>query len=106
DTCSRFFSFFDVSHQGRVAYSAGYTGLGVGATRFGAKVLLDLLSDEETELTQLELVKKKPIPFPPQPAAWAGVQVMMRHMIRAGENAGSPSLVLRATNKIGMGFDS
>lgn len=106
DTCSRFFSFFDVSHQGRVAYSAGYTGLGVGATRFGAKVLLDLLSGERTELTQLELVKKKPIPFPPEPAAWAGVQVMMRHMIRADHNEGKRSLLLRTMDKIGMGFDS
>lgn len=106
DTCSRFFSFFDVSHRGRVAYSAGYTGLGVGATRFGAKVLLDLLSGEETELTQLELVKKKPIPFPPEPAAWAGVQVMMRHMIRADHNEGKRSLLLRTMDKIGMGFDS
>src|SRR5699024_147719 len=55
DTCSRFFSFFDLTHDGRVAYSAGYTGLGVGATYFGAKVMLDLLSGEKTELTELEL---------------------------------------------------
>lgn len=106
DTCSRFFSFFDVSHRGRVAYSAGYTGLGVGATRFGAKVMLDLLSGEDTELTQLELVKKKPIPFPPEPAAWLGVQVMMREMIRADRNQGKRSLFLRTMDKIGMGFDS
>lgn len=44
DTCSRFSAFFGTAHQGRVAYAAGYTGLGVGATRFGADVMLDLLS--------------------------------------------------------------
>ena len=32
------------AHGGRVAYAAGYTGLGVGATRFGGQVLLDLLA--------------------------------------------------------------
>ena len=31
---------------GRVAYAAGFTGLGVGATRFGAEVMLDLLAGE------------------------------------------------------------
>ena len=43
DTCSRFSAFFGTAHAGRVAYAAGYTGLGVGATRFGAEVMLDLL---------------------------------------------------------------
>lgn len=106
DSCSRFFSFFDLSHRGRVAYSAGYTGLGVGATRFGAKVMLDLLSGEETELTQLQLVRKKPIPFPPEPATWMGVQVMSNQMIRADRNQGQRSLFLRTMDKIGIGFDS
>lgn len=106
DSCSRFFSFFDVSHRGRVAYSAGYTGLGVGATRFGAKVMLDLLSGEDTELTRLQLVRKKPIPFPPEPAAWTGVQVMRNEMVRADRNQGKRSLFLRAMDKVGIGFDS
>ncbi len=43
DTCSRFCAFFGTAHAGRVAYAAGYTGLGVGATRFAAQVLLDKL---------------------------------------------------------------
>ncbi|GAA4479633.1 FAD-dependent oxidoreductase [Enteractinococcus fodinae] len=106
DSCSRFFAFFDVSHRGRVAYSAGYTGLGVGATRFGAQVMLDLLSGQETELTRLQLVRKKPIPFPPEPATWAGVQIMRNQMIRADRNQGERSLFLRALDKIGIGFDS
>jgi glycine/D-amino acid oxidase-like deaminating enzyme len=40
DTCSRFCAFFGSAYGGRLAYAAGYTGLGVGATRFGAQVLL------------------------------------------------------------------
>ena len=51
----------------RVAYAAGYTGLGVGATRFGAEVMLDLLAGERTERTELEMVRSKPLPFPPEP---------------------------------------
>ena len=42
DTCTRFCPFFGTAYGGRLAYAAGYTGLGVGATRFAAQVLLDL----------------------------------------------------------------
>lgn len=44
DTCSRFSAFFGTAYQGKVAYAAGFTGLGVGATRFGGDVMLDLLA--------------------------------------------------------------
>ncbi|HEX9035212.1 MAG TPA: FAD-dependent oxidoreductase, partial [Streptosporangiaceae bacterium] len=53
DTCSRFCAFFGTARSGRLAYVAGYTGLGVGASRFGANVVLDLLSGEDTERTRL-----------------------------------------------------
>ena len=43
DTCTRFCAFFGSAHGGRVAYAAGFTGLGVAATRFAADVMLDLL---------------------------------------------------------------
>ena len=67
DTCARFCVFFGTAHRGRLAYAAGYTGLGVGASRFGGNVLLDLLSGQPTERTALGLVAGKPVPFPPEP---------------------------------------
>lgn len=106
DTCSRFFSFFDLTHGGKVAYCAGFTGLGVGATRFGAKVMLDLLSGEKTELTELEMIRTKPLPFPPEPAAYVGVQLMTNQLIRADHNEGQRPAFLKVMDKIGMGFDS
>lgn len=106
DTCSRFFSFFDLTHGGKVAYCAGFTGLGVGATRFGAKVMLDLLSGAKTELTELEMVRTKPLPFPPEPAAYVGVQLMTNQLIRADHNEGKRPVFLKVMDKIGMGFDS
>ncbi|WP_334123663.1 NAD(P)/FAD-dependent oxidoreductase [Glutamicibacter sp.] len=106
DTCSRFFSFFDLTHGGKVAYCAGFTGLGVGATRFGAKVMLDLLSGQKTELTELDMVRTKPIAFPPEPAAWLGVKVMTNQLIKADHNEGKRPLFLKLMDKIGMGFDS
>ena len=53
----------------RVAYAAGFTGLGVASTRFAAEVMLDLLERRDTERTSLEMVRKRPLPFPPEPAA-------------------------------------
>jgi glycine/D-amino acid oxidase-like deaminating enzyme len=67
DASTRFCAFFDTSHNGKVAYTAGFTGLGVGATRFGAEVMLDLLAGEHTERTALDLIRRKPLPFPPEP---------------------------------------
>jgi glycine/D-amino acid oxidase-like deaminating enzyme len=106
DTCSRFCVFFGTAHRGRVAYSAGYTGLGVGATRFGAQVVLDLLSGARTELTELELVRRKPIPFPPEPASYLGVQATRWSLARADERDGRRNPWLRALDALGMGFDS
>ncbi|GAA1147630.1 MULTISPECIES: NAD(P)/FAD-dependent oxidoreductase [Streptomyces violaceusniger group] len=106
DTCSRFSAFFGSAHGGRVAYALGYTGLGVGATRFGAEVMLDLLAGERTERTRLEMVRSKPLPFPPEPVRWAGIGITQWSMTRADANGGRRNLWLRAMDKVGLGFDS
>ncbi|HEX5535517.1 MAG TPA: FAD-dependent oxidoreductase [Actinomycetales bacterium] len=106
DTCSRFAVFFGTAHGGRVAYSAGYTGLGVGATRFGAQVVLDLLSGEPTPLTRLEMVRRKPVPFPPEPISALGVQLTRWSLSRADADGGRRNLWLKTLDGLGMGFDS
>lgn len=106
DTCSRFSAFFGSAHGGRVAYALGYTGLGVGATRFGAEVMLDLLDGERTERTRLEMVRSKPLPFPPEPVRWAGIGITQWSMTRADQNGGRRNLWLKAMDKAGLGFDS
>ena len=106
DTCSRFFSFFSTGYGGRVASAAGYTGLGVGATRFGANVMLDLLGGTPTERTELAMVTKKPLPFPPEPLAWLGVKLTTAALVRADRNQGRRGLWLKFLDALGMGFDS
>jgi glycine/D-amino acid oxidase-like deaminating enzyme len=106
DTCTRFSAFFGTAHAGKVAYAAGFTGLGVGATRFGADVMLDLLSGERTERTELEMVRSKPLPFPPEPVAWAGIGLTKWSMARADANGGRRNLWLRTMDRLGLGFDS
>ncbi|MBQ0830903.1 NAD(P)/FAD-dependent oxidoreductase [Streptomyces tagetis] len=106
DTCTRFSAFFGTAHRGRVAYAAGYTGLGVGATRFGAQVMLDLLAGERTERTELEMVRARPLPFPPEPFAWSGIALTQWSLARADTHGGRRNLWLRTLDRFGLGFDS
>ncbi|MFC5953646.1 NAD(P)/FAD-dependent oxidoreductase [Streptomyces pratens] len=106
DTCSRFSAFYGTAHRGRVAYAAGFTGLGVGATRFGAEVMLDLLAGERTERTELEMVRRKPLPFPPEPFAWTGIALTKWSLAHADSHDGHRNLWLRTMDRLGLGFDS
>lgn len=106
DTCTRFSAFFDTAYRGRVAYAAGFTGLGVGATRYGAEVMLDLLAGEPTERTSLEMVRSKPLPFPPEPVRWAGIELTKWSLDRSDRNGGHRNLWLRTMDRLGLGFDS
>jgi glycine/D-amino acid oxidase-like deaminating enzyme len=106
DSCSRFCAFFGVARGGDVAYATGFTGLGVGASRFAAAVMLDLLTGEETERTRLKMVKDRPLPFPPEPIAAIGVNMVRWSMDRADHNDGKRNLLLKTLDKLGMGFDS
>ncbi|AZI57052.1 FAD-dependent oxidoreductase [Nakamurella antarctica] len=106
DTCSRFFPFYGTGHGGRVAHATGFTGLGVGATRFGAQVMLDLLDGADTELTVLDTVRGKPVPFPPEPLRSAVIGVTKRSIAHADANEGKRNLWLRSLDRFGLGFDS
>jgi glycine/D-amino acid oxidase-like deaminating enzyme len=106
DTCSRFSVFFGTAHHGRVAYAVGYTGLGVVATRFGARVALDLLDGRETEATRLRYVRRKPVPFPPEPLRSAVIGLTRNRLAAADRAQGRRGLWLRTLDRLGLGFDS
>jgi hypothetical protein len=106
DTCSRFSAFFGTAHRGTLAYAAGYTGLGVGATRFAAQVILDLLEGADTERTRLSLARSKPVPFPPEPFRSVVIQATRASIARADRNEGRRDLWLRTLDRLGLGFDS
>lgn len=106
DTCSRFSAFWGSAHKGRVAYVVGFTGLGVGASRFGADVVLDKLFGEDTERTRLKMVRSKPLPFPPEPARQLVIDMTRRSLAKADERNGQRDLWLRTLDRLGLGFDS
>jgi glycine/D-amino acid oxidase-like deaminating enzyme len=106
DTCSRFTQFWGKAYRGKVAYVMGYTGLGVGASRFGAQVMLDLLDGEDNERTRLSMVRKKPIPFPPEPFKFIFIRLTQWSLNRSDQNQGKRNLWLKFLDFFGLGFDS
>jgi len=106
DASTQFSAFFGTARNGRIAYSAGFTGLGVGATRFAAQVMLDKLDGLNTERTELEMVRKMPLPFPPEPIASLGIQATRWSLNQADHNQGRRNVILKTLDALGLGFDS
>jgi glycine/D-amino acid oxidase-like deaminating enzyme len=106
DTCTRFCATFGTALHGRAAYAVGYTGLGVAATRFGARVALDLIDGADTERTRLTMVRSKAIPFPPEPLRWAGIQVTRQALATADQRDGHRGPWLGLLDRLGVGFDT
>lgn len=106
DTSTRFCAFFGTAAGGRVAYALGYTGLGVAATHFAGDVVLDLLDGLETPATTSRMVRERPLPFPPEPFAWLGVQATRLALDRADHRSGRRGPLLKTLDALGLGFDS
>jgi hypothetical protein len=68
--------------------------------------MLDQLSGERTERSSLEMVRTKPIPFPPEPIRGFGIGITRRAIDKADRNEGRRNLWLRTLDRVGLGFDS
>jgi len=106
DTCTRFTAFWERAFGGKVCAVQGFTGLGVGASRFAGQAALDLVEGRDTERTRLEMVRSRPLPFPPEPVRWAGIELTRRSLARADARQGRRNLWLKTLDRLGLGFDS
>jgi len=106
DTCTRLFEFWGTAHGGRVAYALGYTGMGVGESRFGALVALDLLEGRKGERTSLALTRTRPIPWPPEPLRAGIIGLTSWSLGSADAHEGRRNAWLRLLDRLGLGFDS
>jgi hypothetical protein len=68
--------------------------------------MLDLLDDVDSERTRLRMVREKPLPFPPEPFAWTGIEITRRSLAAADRHHGRRNLWLRTLDRAGLGFDS
>jgi glycine/D-amino acid oxidase-like deaminating enzyme len=105
-TTSQFTATWGTSHDGDLSWVGGYTGLGVAATRFGARVALDLVDGRQSEFTALSMAKDKPMAFPPEPLRYTGIQLTRRAIARSDRRGGRRGVWLKTLDKFGVGFDS
>ena len=106
DTTTRFHVTFGEALGGRVHYALGYTGLGVGSSRWAAGILRDTVLAPDSPRLRMRFVRSRPFPIPPEPVRTPAVELMRRAVIAADESEGRPGLFLRAMDALGIGFDS
>jgi len=106
DTTSRFTVTFGQTMGGRVTYALGYTGLGVGASRWAAGVVRDFILRPNEDRLRLRMVDSAPVPFPPEPLRSVAVETVRRELDRADRNQGRRGIILQTLDALGIGFDS
>ena len=103
-TSTRFCMVPGVAFNGRVAWAVGYTGLGVGASRFGARVGIELLGYQPSDILKMQFIKKKPMPWAPEPFRWFGVRFTQQALVKADANNGKRGLWLKLLDALNLGF--
>jgi hypothetical protein len=68
--------------------------------------MLDLLAGTPTERTELRMVRERPLPFPPEPAAAMGINATRWSLNRADHRQGRRNILLKTLDAFGLGFDS
>jgi len=103
-TSTRFCVVPGVKHNGRLAWAVGYTGHGVSASRFGARIGIELLGYRPSEVIKMRFVTSKALPWPPEPIRWIAVRMTQRALGRADRNGGRRGLWLKFLDALGLGF--
>jgi len=103
-TSTRFCMVPGVAYDGRLAWSVGYTGHGVGASRFGARIGIEMLGYRPSDILQMQFVTAKALPWAPEPFRWLGVKFTQNALIKADKNGGKRGLWLKFLDKLGLGF--
>ncbi len=65
-----------------------------------------ILDRRDTPRTRLEMVRSRPLPFPPEPFRWAGIELTRRSIAAADAGQGRRNVWLRTLDRLGLGFDS
>lgn len=75
-------------HRGNMVYAGGYSGFGVTASRFGARVGLAVLDKEDIAETRMTFAKTVPNYIPPEPFRWIGAKITMYALDTVDEKGG------------------
>jgi glycine/D-amino acid oxidase-like deaminating enzyme len=89
-------------YQGDMIYAGGYSGFGVTATRFGARVGLAVLDKTGIAETKLGFATSLPGYIPPEPFRWIGAKITMYALDTLDEKGGWRKPWVRLVEKMGF----
>lgn len=88
DLTTRMAVHFQRYHGDKTIYAGGYSGFGVSASRFGARIALDILDGSHSPESRLEFATTLPARVPPEPFRWLGAQITMYALDTADKHGG------------------
>ncbi|MCY1242322.1 hypothetical protein D9M72_552750 [compost metagenome] len=93
---------FQRYYSEKVVYAGGYSGFGVSASRFGARIALDILDGSKTPESRLDFATSLPNAIPPEPFRWLGAQVTMYALDTADKSGGWRKPWLKMVSAMGF----
>ena len=88
DLSTRMAVHFQRYFDGKAVYAGGYSGFGVSASRFGARIALDILNGSHLPESRLQFATELPSAVPPEPFRWLGAQITMNALDTADAKGG------------------
>lgn len=89
-------------HDGDMVFAGGYSGFGVTASRFGARVGLEILDQVDSPETRMQFARTVPDYIPPEPFRWIGAKITMYALDTVDEKGGWRKLWVRLVQKMGF----
>jgi glycine/D-amino acid oxidase-like deaminating enzyme len=84
----------------RLAYALGYAGHGVGPSHLVGRIACDLLLGSHSDLLDLPMVTKRPVPLPPGPLRGGVLGLAERVLQRADDQGSDASPLVRLALRI------
>lgn len=89
-------------HDGNMVFAGGYSGFGVTATRFGARVGLAVLDGVDIPETRMSFATTEPRYIPPEPFRWIGAMITMYALDTLDAKGGWRKIWIKLVQKMGF----
>jgi len=99
---SRMAVHYQCYHDGNMVFAGGYSGFGVTATRFGARVGLAILDGDDIPETRMAFARTVPGYIPPEPFRWIGAKLTMYALDTVDEKGGWRKPWVKFVQKLGF----
>jgi glycine/D-amino acid oxidase-like deaminating enzyme len=89
-------------HGGKMVYAGGYSGFGVTASRFAARVALAIVDNNDIPERNLTFAKTVPAYIPPEPFRWIGAKITLYALDTCDEKGGWRIPWLKMVDRMGF----